>query len=245
MTLAMQSITVVIPAFNEARRISRSLDRVVAYLEDRESPFEVLVVDDGSTDGTAATVEAHTGSGVRILRLPANRGKGAAVKVGVLASTCEMVLISDADLSTPIEEVESLTPWLEEAQVVIASRQAEGAVVERNLRRRIASRVFNGALGAMGLCRGLRDTQCGFKLLDGEVARILFARMELDGFAFDIELIELARHYGYTVQEVGVVWRLSDESTVHFVRDTPRMLADAWAVRQRIKRLPAPTPLDG
>ena len=242
--MAMQSITVVIPAYNEASRISRSLDTVVTYLEDRGSPFEVLVVDDGSADKTAATVEAHPGRGVRVLQQPANRGKGAAVKTGVLASSYELVLISDADLSTPIEELERLTPRLDETPIVIASRHVEGAVVERNLSRRFASRIFNGALAAMGLCRGLRDTQCGFKLLEGDVARFLFSRMELDGFAFDIELLELARHYGNTVSEVGVVWRHSGESTVRFFRDTPRMLADAWAVRQRIRRLPAPTPLD-
>ncbi|MCZ6507181.1 MAG: glycosyltransferase family 2 protein [Acidobacteria bacterium] len=237
-----RSVSVVIPAYNEEARIASSLDRVVPYLESRERPFEVLVVDDGSSDGTAGRAQNHPGPGVKVLRLPENRGKGAAVKTGVLASSQELVLICDADLSTPIEELGRLIPWIDQAPIVIASRQAEGARVERTLGRRFASWVFNATLTALRLCPGLRDTQCGFKLLEGDVARFLFARMEIDGFAFDIELLELARHYGIEVREVGVVWRDSSESAVRFLRDTPRMLADAWSLKRRISALPAPSP---
>ncbi len=227
------------PAFNEAPRIGASLDRIVSYLRARETPFEVLVADDGSTDSTAEIVETHSASEVRLLRLPENRGKGAATRAGVLASRLDLVLVSDADLATPIEEFDSLAAFVDEAAVVIASRQVAGARVDRTVSRRLASKLFSLALWSMGLCRGLHDTQCGFKLLRGDAARSLFAQMEVDGFGFDIELLELARHHGHEIREVGVTWKASGESSVSLARHGPRMLREALGVRRRIRRLRA------
>lgn len=232
-----QSISVVVPAFNEAERIGQTLDRIAGYLEARAVPFEILVVDDGSTDQTATIVEAHPAVGVHLLRLPENRGKGAATRTGVMASTHELVLLCDADLSTPIEELDRLAAWVEEVPIVIASRQVEGANVARTARRRFASKVFSSTLRSLGLCRGLLDTQCGFKLIRGEVARSLFALIEIDGFAFDIELLELARHYGLNVREVGVTWQESGSSTVSLLRHAPHMVLDSFAILGRIRRL--------
>ncbi len=169
--------------------------------------------------------------------MPENRGKGAATRAGVLASSHDLVLVSDADLATPIEELEKLIVFVSEAAVVIASRQVAGARVDRTVSRRLASRMFSVALWSMGLCRGLHDTQCGFKLMRGDAARFLFSRMELDGFGFDIELLELARHHGMEIHEVGVTWQASGESSVSLLRHGPRMLREALAVRRKIRRL--------
>lgn len=237
-----RSASVVVPAFNEASRIEASLDAVVGHLKGRGAAWEVIVVDDGSTDATADRVAGRPESAVRLIRFPANRGKGAAVKAGVLASRHDLVLLCDADLSTPIDELDRLAAQLEFAPVVIGSRQGEGADIERGWSRRAMSLVFNGTLHVLGLGRGVRDTQCGFKVLDGETARSLFADVEITGFAFDIELLELARHRGLALREVGVRWKASGESTVRPVRDAVRMLRDALAVRRRLRRLPARTP---
>lgn len=233
------------PAFNEAPRIGASLERIVGYLRARETPFEVLVADDGSTDATPAIVETYPATEVRLLRLPENRGKGAATRAGALASRHDLVLVSDADLATPIEELESLSAFVDEAAVVIASRQVAGARVARTVSRRIASKMFSLALWSMGLCRGLHDTQCGFKLLRGDAARRLFSEMELDGFGFDIELLELARYHGMEIREVGVSWQASGESSVSLLRHGPRMLGEALAVRRRIRGLRSGSTGDG
>jgi dolichyl-phosphate beta-glucosyltransferase len=235
---APRSASVVIPAYNEAARIGDSLDAVERHLEARGAVWEVLVVDDGSTDATAEVVSGHGSEGVRLIRFAANRGKGAAVKAGVLESRYELVLLCDADLSTPIGELDRLVPYLESAPVVIGSRLRPGADIDRSLSRRAMSQVFNTMLHALGLGRGLLDTQCGFKVLDGDTARSLFRWVEIPGFAFDIELLELARHHGLEVAEVGVRWKASGESTVRPVRDALRMLRDALAVRRRLRRLP-------
>ncbi|MDH3523287.1 MAG: glycosyltransferase family 2 protein [Acidobacteriota bacterium] len=231
------SVSVVVPAYNEAARIGETLHRIAEHLERRRTPFEILVVDDGSTDGTAAAVEAHPAAGVRLLRQPANRGKGAAVRAGVLASRHDLVLVCDADLSTPIAELDRLATWIEDSAIVIASRQAPGARVARSWLRRLASQLFNAALRVLGLCRGIRDTQCGFKLLRGAEARSLFGQMEVDGFAFDIELLELARYRGLGVREVGVTWLDTGESSVSLVHHAPGMLRDAMALRRRLRGL--------
>jgi len=233
---AGRSLSVVVPAYNEARRIADSLDRLVAHLAPRPAPFEILVVDDGSIDRTAEIVEAHTASEIRLLRQPRNRGKGAAVRRGVLSSVMSRVLLCDADLSTPIEELDRLEQFIDSVPIVVASRLVAGARVERTSSRRIVSRLFGYAMRTAGVGSGIRDTQCGFKLLRGDLARALFAQMTLDGFAFDIELLALAKHHGLELREVGVTWNDSDESTVRLFRDAPRMLRDALAVRRRLKR---------
>jgi dolichyl-phosphate beta-glucosyltransferase len=230
-------LSVVIPAYNEALRLGPSLRRVVDYLRARPGSYEVLVVDDGSTDATAEVAQKFAADGVRLLRQEVNRGKGAVVKAGVLASQGREVLLVDADLSTPIEDIEKLRPHLAEAPLVLGSRSVAGADILQHqpFYREWMGRTFNLIIRLLGV-RGLRDTQCGFKLLAGDVARRLFAEMTIERFAYDVELVWLARRRGYHVVEVGVRWADSSSSKVNPVSDSLRMFWDVLALRWRRRK---------
>ncbi|HEY8021668.1 MAG TPA: dolichyl-phosphate beta-glucosyltransferase [Thermoanaerobaculia bacterium] len=233
----MPQLSVVIPAYNEAERLGPSLDRALEYLERRGGSFEVLVVDDGSSDATGRVAAAYADRNVRLLTHPRNRGKGAALRTGVAATGGDRVLVSDADFSTPIEELPKLERRLADADLVLGSRAAPGADVRERqpLYRELMGKTFNLLIRILGV-RGLRDTQCGFKLLRGEVGRELFAEMEIDGFAYDVEMVWLARQHGYRVVEVGVVWVNSAASKVDPIRSSLAMFRDVIALRRR--RLP-------
>ena len=227
-------LSVVIPAYNEALRLRPTLRKVVDYLRGQGLGYEVLVVDDGSTDATAAVAEEFAADGVRLLRQPENRGKGAVLRVGVLASRGDQVLLVDADLSTPIEDLEKLRPHLQEAEVVLGSRAVAGSdiTLHQPVYREMMGRTFNLIIRLLGV-RGLRDTQCGFKLLSGEVARGLFRELRIERFAYDVELVWLARRHGYRVVEVGVRWADSSSSRVNPMTDSLRMFWDVLALRWR------------
>lgn len=227
-------ITLVVPAYNEAARIGPSLEQAVSYLERRGLASEVLVVDDGSRDGTVAVAEGFAGRGVRVLRHERNRGKGAAVRTGVLASRGERVLLSDADFSTPIEELAKLEARLADSPVVLGSRAVAGAAIGQRqpIYREFMGKTFNLIIRLIGI-RGLHDTQCGFKLLRGDVARGLCAEMLIEGFAYDVELVWLAQRHGYRVVEVGVVWVNSPDSRVAPIRSSLEMLRDVLLMRLR------------
>lgn len=228
-------LTVLIPAFNEAGRLPATLETVAAYLHAKgpRGWSEILVVDDGSLDGTARLAEDFSppaGVAVRVVRLARNRGKGAAVRQGLVASRGAWVLISDADLATPIEELDKL--FAAGTPVAVGSRGLRRELIERRqpLPRDLLGRAFNGALRLLGLTR-LRDTQCGFKLLEGELARRLGSRLRLDGFAFDVELLVRAERSGAAISEIPVRWFHVEASRVHPLSDGLAMLRDALRVR--------------
>ena len=177
---------------------------------------------------------AHAGRGVRVLRLPENRGKGAALRTGVAATHGARVLLTDADLSTPIADLERLEPHLAAAPVVIGSRAVAGSDLVRRqpLYRELMGKTFNRIVQLLAL-RGLHDTQCGFKLLDGAVARGLFADLTIDRFAYDVELLWLARRRGHRIVEVGVRWANSPLSRVSPLTDSLQMLVDVARIRWR------------
>ena len=232
------ALSVVIPAYDEARRLGPTLDRVAAYLAARGLDAEVLVVDDGSTDATAEVVRSHPALGLRLLAQPENRGKGAALRRGVAESRGARVLLCDADLSTPIEELPALERRLDAgADLAIGSRALPDSDVRvhQPLYRELMGKTFNLIIRLLGV-RGLRDTQCGFKLLDGDVARRLFAELRTDRYAYDVELVWLARRHGYRVDEVGVTWIDSPDSRVHPVFDSTAMLRDVVLMRWRHRR---------
>lgn len=234
---ALSSISVVIPAFNEARRLPQTLDRIVSFAASRPEVREVIVVDDGSADATGEVVEdfASRNPLVRPISYGANRGKGFAIRTGILASTCEYVLISDADLSTPIEELDTLAAAIGDHRIAIGSRAIDPSSVRRRQAwyRQWMGRTFNRIMRALtGL--PFRDTQCGFKLFRGEDARAIFAEARVDRFAYDVEALMLAMRRGIGIVEVPVLWFNSPDSRVHVARDSARMLADVIRIRLRL-----------
>ena len=220
-------LSVVIPAYDEAGRIVGSLERIRSYLDSRGIRFEVVVADDGSDDGTGELVTALGDPRIRLVRLPTQTGKGAAWRRGVAATRGERVLLCDADLSTPIDNLERLEAGLERAEVAIGSRAVAGAEIIRPqpLHRRLMGKALNRLLRLLRVTE-FRDTQCGFKLFDGEDARGLFPRLTIDGFACDIELLRAAKDEGLRIVEIGVEWRDSLPSRVRPLGDSAAMLRD-------------------
>ena len=201
-------LSVVIPAFNEERRLPATLARLQSYLDAHGRSYEVLVVDDGSQDRTAGVAQAG-GRNVAVLRHDVNRGKGHAVRAGMLAATGALRLMTDADLSTPIEELARLEAGLEHGfDVAIGSRAVAGATIEvhQPAYREAMGRLFNRLVQAL-LLPGLHDTQCGFKLWRADAAAAAFAACRLDGFSFDVEALYVARRRGLRIVELPVVWR--------------------------------------
>jgi dolichyl-phosphate beta-glucosyltransferase len=203
-------LSVVVPAYNEARRIAPTLLSALLYLRERGAPFEILVVDDGSRDDTGRVVEelAAEHPEVRLLSLPHNMGKGAAVRAGARAAEGAWILVDDADGATPVVELERLVAAAARgADVAIGSRAlaAPDVGVERRLVRAVTGRIFAFLVNALAV-PGIADTQCGFKLFRRDAAAFVFGRQRLDGFAFDVELLYLARRGGYRIEEVPVNW---------------------------------------
>lgn len=211
-------LSIVLPAYNEERRIRATLLSIGRYLENRRIPAEVLVVDNGSDDGTAHVVEATAlhYSEIRLIRQARRRGKGAAVRTGVLSSKGTWVLFADADGSTPIEEIERLLYEAScGADVAIGSRalKAPDVRVERPLGRQLIGRLF-AALVRWFATLQIADTQCGFKLFRREVADWIFSRQVLERFGFDVEVLFLARQFNCQISEVPVNWANVDGSKV-------------------------------
>ena len=232
--------SVVIPAYNEAQRLPAYLSEVVAYFDGRGEPFEVIVVDDGSADETVARVlEAQAvHQTVTLRRLGENRGKGFAVRAGMRAARGALRLMADADGATPIAEVKRLeTAILAGADLVVGSRALHDPSVRRevHLHRKVSGEIFNFFAQRLGV-GNVKDTQCGFKLLRGPVAAVLFDELETEGFGFDVELLLLARHRGYRIIEVAINWADQPGSKVDVLRDGPRMLGQIVRARLRIAR---------
>lgn len=262
MTLRTDSplLSVVVPAYNEQQRLPATLSKILSYLERQPYHSELLVADDGSSDGTAMLVEqmAHAHTMLRLLTLD-HRGKGFAVRAGALAARGEYVLLCDADLAVPIEEWERLHNQLTQGyDVAIGSREGLGA---RRLGepwyRHLMGRVFNLIVKTVAVS-GIQDTQCGFKALRGDVANDLFRRVQIYGehaprvqgaavTAYDVELLYLARRRGYRIAEVPVPWQYGTETKVSPIRDSWRNLCDVlavrwYALRGQYQQLDAPLP---
>ena len=230
-------LSIVIPCYNEEQRLPRTIDRIEGYLDARNASYELILVDDGSTDGTRMIMEAAVDRNgrVRIEALPSNRGKGRALAIGVAAALGAEILVTDADLSTPIEELEKLEAALQAgAGVAIASRALRASRVElaQPIYRVAMGKVFN-LIVQIVLLPGIWDTQCGFKLFRADVAQPAFAALSTDGFGYDPEVLFHARKHGVKITEVPVVWRNSTPTKVSAIRSSLDMLKHVVSVRLR------------
>jgi len=230
------ALSVVVPAYNEARRLTTSLPPLLDMVSDINA--ELIVVDDGSDDETAGVAAAHlTGvPGAKLVRLNLNSGKGAAVRAGVAHARGRSIVFMDADLATDLNDLPALLDALESADVAIGSRVIEGATVSgASTARARMGRTFNKVARVVtGL--GLGDTQCGFKAFRAPVAQLLFHLGVVDGFAFDVEILALARRMGYRVAEVPVHWHAVEDSRVDVLRDPARMVRDVLLTQARWRR---------
>jgi dolichyl-phosphate beta-glucosyltransferase len=233
--MQIENISVIIPAYNEAPRLPATLRRIHEYLSASASDFDIIVVDDGSTDATESEVmkAASEFPGIRLIKNETNRGKGFSVRRGVLASTKDLVLMSDSDLSTPIEEVEKLLPFVRDGfELAVGSRaMAESDLAVRQpWYREGMGKIFNALVRAL-VMGGIHDTQCGFKLMRGEAARKVFGKCRIDGFSFDVEALYIAQTLGYGIKEVPVRWLNSPNSRVRILKDSSRMFLDLFRIR--------------
>jgi len=238
-------VSIVIPAFNEARRLPHALGELQRFFATDawvSLAIEVLVVVEHSTDGTLELAREALGeqAKIRLIANPVQRGKGYAVRTGMREARGVVIFYMDADLSVPLEEVGHFLSYLQahpEAEVLLATRQHAESRIERrqSLLRQTMGKTFNRILRTLSLIP-FHDTQCGFKAFRRDAARNIFALQSLNGFAFDVEVILLAQALGYRVAELPVRWLNSPESKVHIIRDSIRMLLDAFTIRHRVKR---------
>jgi dolichyl-phosphate beta-glucosyltransferase len=230
-------LSVVVPCYNEENRLPPTIERIEEYFDGKRADYELVLVDDGSLDGTRSLMDAAARShaSVKVEVLPHNRGKGRALAVGVQAATGDPILVTDADLSTPIEEVEKLQAALDAgAAVAIGSRALRGSRVEvsQPLYRVMMGKGFNLIVQAV-LLPGIWDTQCGFKLFRADVAHRVFGALETDGFGYDPEVLYRARKQGVKIAEVPVVWRNSAPTKVSPIRSSLDMLKHVIRLRIR------------
>jgi len=234
MTAALR-LSVIIPAFNEARRIEHTLAVVRAALPALVPTWEIRVVDDGSSDDTAARVEriAAVDVGVVLQREP-HRGKGAAVRAGMLAAQGDLRFMCDADLSMPLSELPRfLAAVPERADIAIGSREGSGAArIDEPAYRHYMGRMFNRIVQA-GALAGIEDSQCGFKMFSRQAAELVFPLVTIDGWAFDVEALTVARRHGLRILDMPVEWHYGELSRVSVVGDSLRMLRDVLRIRLR------------
>ncbi len=227
--------SIVIPAYNEGRRLAPTLEEVLSYVSQQRWMAEVIVVNDGSRDSTAQVAQeyARHSSALRVLENPGNRGKGYSVRSGMLNARGDILLFSDADLSSPISEAPKLFDAIQAgADVAIGSRWArpELQTERQSAIRQVFGRVYNLLLRLI-LGLNYRDTQCGFKAFTRDAARAIFGAQQIERWGFDAELLFLARDFGFQVTEVPVQWAHAGESKIHPVRDGVRMFRDMVVVR--------------
>lgn len=226
-------LSIVIPAYNEEVRLPESLRAITEFVARKDYPVEVLIVDNNSTDRTAAIIAEFAAEFPYIRGLSERtQGKGAAVRTGMLAARGAYRFICDADLSMPIEELPRfLPPQLTDFDIAIASREAPGAVrYHEPAYRHLVGRMFNLMVRLMAL-PGLQDTQCGFKCFRAEVAEDVFRYQTLTGMSFDVEVLFIARRRGYRIVEVPIPWYFNPDSRVRLVEDSLRMAWDLLTIR--------------
>lgn len=239
--MTVLNVTVVIPACNESRRILPTLEKIRDYARSVGGAWELIVVDDGSVDDTGDCVRRFDADplDMKVLVNDQNRGKGYSVRRGMMGAVGDQVLMCDADMSTPIQEIEKLQAFIAQGcDVVIGSRDRPDSVLDppQPAHRRVMAWVFRN-LRRCVLLKNIYDTQCGFKLFTRDAAQQVFARQIEDGFAFDVEALAIAEAQGLRIREVGVLWRDDRDSRVRPLRDGLAVFVDLWRIRSRVRRL--------
>lgn len=231
---ARPELSIIIPSFNEELRLPATLEKIATYIQSRRPNTEVIVVDDGSTDGTAGVAESWRDriSQLRVVSNGRNRGKGFSVRHGSLEARGDIILFTDADLSSPIEEGEKLLAALGSHDVAIGSRAVDRSLIEvhQSPFRELSGIIFNRIVRAI-LRLPFVDTQCGFKAFRRERCRIIFEQQTIERFGFDPELLYLARHHGLSTVEVPVRWAHSPATKVSMLRDSLQMFLDVFVIR--------------
>jgi len=224
------AFSVVIPVYNEAKRIEEGLKKILNFFNDNQFDYEIIIVDDGSTDQTVKIIKEFCCPRIRILQHSKNKGKGAAVKTGALAAQKNFILITDIDLSTPIEELYKLIPYLKNYDIVIASRGVrEAQIIQRQpFYKELLGRLGN-LLVQILLLPGIKDTQCGFKLFKKKVQKI-FQKLTINSWGFDMEMLFLAKRAGLKIKEVGVIWENNPSSKVKLI-DYAKVLYDLFKIK--------------
>lgn len=232
--MAQPYLAVIVPAYDEEKRIQKTLERLREYLSAQSYTWTVMVVSDGSRDNTNAVVEAFAkaNAGFQLNASPVNRGKGFVVRKGMLEAEADWLLFSDADLAAPIEEIEKLLPALEKAPIAIGSRPMKESKLEirQPLYREMLGRAANKLIQMLAV-KGIQDTQCGFKVFRQDVARDVFGRCKLDGFSFDFEALMIAHELGYKIEEIPIRWAHQEGSKVVLWRDVPKTFRDLIKLR--------------
>ena len=235
-------LSVIIPCYNEEKRIPDTLSKVISYLSQKDYEAEIIIVDDGSRDQTYTVCEPFTKKypQLQILRHDQNHGKGYAVRTGVLKAQGEYILFSDADLSTPIEEVEKLLAVIKtnHLDIAIGSRSLPGSEILQHQPwyRETMGKTFNKFVQWLVL-PGIIDTQCGFKLFSKKAAQDIFPQQKLWGFAFDVELLYIGRQLGYQIVEIPIRWLNSPLSKVNPIKDSLKMLIELQRIKSYHKGL--------
>ena len=230
------SLSIVIPAFNEKQRLPSVLESMKEYIELNRLDYRVIVVDDGSSDGTDEIVSKISDSWplLSIVRHATNRGKGAAVRTGVFAADGQLILFCDADGATPIEQEAKLRDALKTSDIAVGSRRvAESGKVNRTWFRALAGFVYVQLVRKL-LSISVKDTQCGFKMFRRSVARALFKDLQDERFSFDVEILAEAEMRGYSISEVGVDWNEKDGGKTKVLIHGPQMLSSILKTRRRI-----------
>jgi dolichyl-phosphate beta-glucosyltransferase len=247
-TQILPHLSLVVPAYNEARRLPNTLRELHDYCGRWAFSFEVIIVVEPSTDETLALAQASTKTfpQLKVIGNPIHRGKGFAVRTGMLASTGELVFFTDADLSTPLYEIDRALAVFDadrDVQVIVGNRQHPGSQIIRHQSwmREHMGKTFNALVRSLAGIE-IRDTQCGFKGFRQLASRAIFERQKTDGFSFDVEVLLLAKELGFTVSEMPVHWSNSPDSKVRVLSDSTKMLKDVALVRRLVKRTLAEQP---
>lgn len=226
-------ISIVIPAYNEEKRIEESLIKIIDYCKNNFEKYEIIVIDDCSKDRTNEIVTKYEDSNLRILKNEVNKGKGYSVKRGILEAKYPLVLFTDSDLATPIEELKGFIKYINQGyDVVIASRNMKGSdiKVKQPFYRQMMGQAFPLLVSLIAL-RGFNDTQCGFKLFKTDKAKRIVQLQTFERFSFDVELLFIAKKLGYKIKEAPVVWIDKGGSKVNLIKDSSKMLLDLFKIR--------------